>query len=87
MQSNDNDINKANNNDDDEDDERWDDITEVLTLIEKESVLTPTQVIAILSQNPQLPLHIVSNYILKTIQVQSTQHLTHCIAIYCLLFI
>jgi hypothetical protein len=52
---------------DDSDDEKWDLICEVLSLIEKERILTPMQVVPILSVNPDLPLHIVSRFIKKSL--------------------
>jgi hypothetical protein len=52
----------------DEDEERWDLICEVLALIEKERVLTPMQVMPILSLNTELPLHIASKFIKRNMQ-------------------
>lgn len=54
--------------DDDDDDEKWDLICEVLALIEKERILTPMQVVPILSMNTELPLHIVSRFIKRNLQ-------------------
>jgi hypothetical protein len=51
-----------------DDDERWDLISEVLTLVEKENVLTPMQIIPILSENPDLPLHIASRFLKRTLR-------------------
>lgn len=47
-----------------EDDEsKWDAIMDLLDLIEKESILSPAQVLNILALNPRLPLRVVSQYI------------------------
>lgn len=53
---------------DEDDDEKWDLICEVLALIEKERILTPMQVVPILSMNTELPLHIVSRFIKRNLQ-------------------
>jgi hypothetical protein len=58
----------------DDDEERWDHVVEVLSLIDKESVLTPMQVIPILSLNPNLPLHIISRFVKKRL-LQTTEEL------------
>ena len=66
----------ADSDDEDEDDdkesvdgdEKWDDVAEALTIIERDSVLTPTEVINILSQNPQLPFSICYDYMRRTMQ-------------------
>ena len=42
---------------------------DVMELIEKESILSPVQVISILSLNPQLPLSIAATYISKSLKV------------------
>jgi hypothetical protein len=54
-----------------DDDERWDLISEVLTLVERENVLTPMQIIPILSENPDLPLHIASKFLKRTLRETS----------------
>eukprot|EP01038_Epipyxis_sp_PR26KG_P011998 gene11998-16062_t len=48
--------------------EKWKFVVQVMDLIEKESILSPVQVISILAINPELPLHIVSRYISKTLR-------------------
>lgn len=48
---------------------RWDSVIDVMDLIEKESILSPIQVISILSLNPQLPLQIAYNYMSKSLKV------------------
>lgn len=53
--------------DSDDDDEKWDLICEVLSLIEKERILTPMQVVPILSLNPDLPLYIASRFLKKAL--------------------
>ena len=42
---------------------RWDAVIDIVELIEKENILSPTQVFSILSLNPDLPLKVVSNYV------------------------
>ncbi len=39
---------------------------DVLDLIDKESILSPSQVLSILSINPELPLYIVAEYVSNT---------------------
>jgi vacuolar protein sorting-associated protein 11 len=56
-----------------EEDEKWDAISEVLALVEKEDILTPMQIIPILSENPNLPLHVVSRFIKKGLQNTSAE--------------
>mmetsp|Transcript_11655 Transcript_11655/g.17666 ORF Transcript_11655/g.17666 Transcript_11655/m.17666 type:complete len:1045 (+) Transcript_11655:67-3201(+) len=65
----------AENVDDDseEEDERWDLISEVLTLVEREQVLTPMQIIPILSENPNLPLRIAARFIRRSMQETSEE--------------
>jgi hypothetical protein len=46
--------------------DRWDSVIDVLDLIDKEAILTPAQVLAILSINPDLPLYVVSDYVSNT---------------------
>jgi hypothetical protein len=58
---------------DEDDNERWDQIGEVLDLIEKQNVLTPTQVISVLSRNPELPFSLVAKYVLQTISDISSE--------------
>lgn len=58
----------SDESDEEDDDERWDLICEVLALIEKERILTPMQVVPILSMNTELPLHIVSRFIKRNLQ-------------------
>lgn len=61
--------------DGDSDDEyaRWDPVIEVMDMLEKEAVLSPAQVLSILSLNPELPLHIASSFILKSIREVSEE--------------
>lgn len=54
--------------DDAAEEERWDAVTEVLSLIDAEAALYPQQVISILASNPDLPLHVASRYIKKSLQ-------------------
>ena len=58
----------ASEESDDDDDEKWDLICEVLALIEKERILTPMQVIPILSMNTELPLHITSKFLKRNLE-------------------
>jgi hypothetical protein len=58
---------ESSDSESDDDDDRWDNISEVLDLIELQNVLTPMQVIAVLSKNPELPFSLVSSYVTKTI--------------------
>lgn len=58
----------ASDGSDEDDDEKWDLICEVLALIEKERILTPMQVVPILSMNTELPLHIASRFIKRNLQ-------------------
>jgi vacuolar protein sorting-associated protein 11 len=60
---------------DEDEDERWDLISEVLTLVEKEGVLTPMQILPILSENPNLPLRIASRFIKRCLK-QTTDELS-----------
>jgi vacuolar protein sorting-associated protein 11 len=66
--SDDEDLSDDSDDSDDNDDEKWDLICEVLALIEKERILTPMQVVPILSLNAELPLHIVSRFIKRNLQ-------------------
>jgi hypothetical protein len=59
-----------------DDDERWELINEVLILVERENVLTPMQIIPILSQNPDLPLHLASRFIKRTLKETSDELIT-----------
>ncbi|CAM9660205.1 unnamed protein product [Pylaiella littoralis] len=42
---------------------RWDDVRELLALIERDQVLSPLRVVSILSQNPQLPLWVTRGFL------------------------
>ncbi|CAN0163258.1 unnamed protein product, partial [Ectocarpus sp. 8 AP-2014] len=42
---------------------RWDDVRELLALIERDQVLSPLQVVSILSQNSQLPLWVTRDFL------------------------
>jgi hypothetical protein len=53
---------------DKEDDNRWDAVMDVMDMIEKDNVLSPVQVLTILAGNPDLPLHVASNFIRKTLK-------------------
>lgn len=59
-----------------DDDERWDLINEVLILVERENILTPMQIIPILSENPELPLYIASRFIKRTLKETSDDLIT-----------
>eukprot|EP01034_Spumella_vulgaris_P026929 gene26929-33580_t len=71
--------------DDDEEDEeeeedeerRWDSVREVMDLIERESILSPIQVISILAIHPQLPLQIAASFISQTLS-DLTKDIDHC---------
>jgi hypothetical protein len=54
-------------NDDDDDDEeaRWDNVCEALSIIEKEAVLSPIEILNILSSNPHLPVHVAFEFTQK----------------------
>ena len=55
------------NDDDDDDDEeaRWDNVCEALSIIEKEAVLSPIEILNILSSNPHLPVHVAFEFTQK----------------------
>jgi len=48
------------------DDDNWEYLTEALDFIQKEELLTPSQVLSILSSSPILPLEVALDYIQKT---------------------
>eukprot|EP00605_Chrysophyceae_sp_TOSAG23-4_P001966 GSChrysophyteH1.ASY1.ANO1.2177.1 assembled CDS len=54
---------------DEDEDERWDAVSEVLRLIETEGVLSPMQIVHVVSQHPTLPLSVVSKYVERAIKV------------------
>jgi len=63
-----------------DDDAKWDNVMEALSIIERDSILSPMEVINILSQNPQLPLSVCYDYskrMLRTIDgdIESTNSL------------
>lgn len=66
----------SDSDEDEEEDEKWDPISEVLSLVERENILTPMQIIPILSENPNLPLHVVSRFIKKGLQNTSDEVLS-----------
>jgi hypothetical protein len=49
---------------------RWDAVIDIIELIEKENILSPSQVFSILSMNPDLPLRVVSNYVNNVFHVR-----------------
>lgn len=55
-------------NDDDDNEAKWDLIKDLVDLIEKEGILSPIQVLSILSLNPELPLHVVADFVQNTFQ-------------------
>lgn len=58
---------------DDDDEAVWDDVTEVLSVIEQKGALSPTQVVSILSQNPKLPLQVALKYIVSFVREVNTK--------------
>lgn len=50
----------------DDDDPKWDVVKDLVDLIEKDGILSPIQVLSILSLNPDMPLHVVANYVQTT---------------------
>ena len=56
-----------------EEEERWDAVSEVLSLIEQDEALPHAQVLAVLSTNPDLPLHIVSRYVKKALHASADE--------------
>jgi hypothetical protein len=56
----------GNNDNDDDDDPKWDVVKDLVDLIEKDGILSPIQVLSILSLNPDMPLHVVANYVQTT---------------------
>jgi hypothetical protein len=58
---------------DDDDEAIWDDVAEVLSVIEQKGALSPTQVVSILSQNPKLPLQVALKYIVSFVRDVNTK--------------
>lgn len=57
------DIEDGDEHSDNDDEAKWDVIKDLVDLIEKDGILSPMQVLSILSLNPDLPLHVVADYV------------------------